>query len=44
MIYQGPALIAQIKRELASVLDRTPGTTLATLTGRKAKAWAARQL
>ena len=45
LIYEGPALIGRIRRELSeAVAGLTPGQTLAHITGRKAKEWAARRI
>ena len=41
LVYEGPALIGRIKRELSSaVAAAPPGTTIASITGRKANLWA----
>ena len=44
LIYDGPALIGQIKRELATAAARSSGKKLADLIGRSAKEWASRPL
>jgi dihydroorotate dehydrogenase len=44
LVYEGPGLLARIKRELAAYLDREKLSRLAAATGRRAEEWAAKPL
>ena len=45
LVYEGPALIGRIKRDLSNaVAAAPPGSTLANITGRKANLWASNAL
>lgn len=44
LVYEGPALIGRIKRDLSATLDRERMASLSDLVGRRADSWAAKSI